>query len=244
MTIPDDTSAPPPPQHQLALERERLRMAGQLHDEVGAHLLALRLALARLQTRLAAPAQPGQTSAPTWLTQELAQFDLQLAAAQDATRRISHGLWPPILALGLTTALQSLTEQMHDQFGVPCTFAASGPEPVLADEICLNLFLICQEALQNIAKHAAASAASVQLVCDAAGLALKISDNGSGMPVPLPTGFGMRQMQQRAAAMGASLTFWPGKPGTVLQLQLPTPANQPDAAHHHDRREPNCRIDC
>ncbi len=224
---PDDTteasnSPAAPAQQQLALERERLRMAGQLHDEVGSHLLALRLSLARLQARLTAPT-PNQD----WLTQELAQFDQQLAAAQDATRRISHGIWPPVLALGLPTALQTLTEQLRDQCGLPCHFTASGWEPVLADEVCLNLFLICQEALQNITKHAKASAASVQLACAATELVLKISDNGSGMAEPVPTGFGMRQMLARANAIGAHLTLRPNLPtGTVLQLILPTDAKQ------------------
>ena len=149
------------------------------------------------------------------------------AIGQPPHRLERPGPTTPVLALGLPTALHTPTEQLRDQCGRPCHFAASGPEPLLADEVCLNLFLICQEALQNITKHAKASAASMQLACDATELVLKISDNGSGMAEPVPTGFGMRQMLARANAIGAHLTLRPNLPtGTVLQLILPTDAKQ------------------
>jgi signal transduction histidine kinase len=233
---------------QLAIERERLRMAGQLHDEVGAHLLALRLALARVQARVAdAGAGAGALDA-AWLAQQLAQLEQQVLAAQEATRRISHDIWPPVLALGLFAALAWLAEQATSQYGVPCRFEALGEEPVLAPEICHGLFLICQEALQNIAKHAQASQVDMLLACDAAGLDLKISDNGSGMPSPAPAGFGLRQMQARASAMGARLTLAGAAApagtnaarGTLLHLQfpaspaIPTIPATPDAPDDHD----------
>lgn len=229
------TASPSPPPAptvaellQQAIDQERGRIAGLLHDELGGNLLGLQMGLARLHARVGKDStrEPHELLEPRWLQEQLAYLQNLASDCLASSARLCHDLQPPQLAAGLLSALETLCQQFARQAGLDCDFICHFDEanlPPQADTNAPALFLICREALNNVGKHAHASHASITLFCDGDALHLKISDNGVGMPTPLVAGRGCPGMQARASAMGASLSLEQGKPGTCWHLRLPLP---------------------
>jgi signal transduction histidine kinase len=218
---------------QQAIDQERGRIAGLLHDDLGGTLLGLQMGLARLHAKVraadaatVAPREPHELLEPRWLQEQLAYLQTLASDCLASSARLCHDLQPPQLAPGLLPALETLCQQFARQAGLDCDFICQLDQANLPPQAQSNapaLFLICREALNNVGKHAHASHASITLFCDGDTLHLKISDNGVGMPTPLVAGRGCPGMQARASAMGASLTLEQGKPGTCWHLRLPLP---------------------
>jgi signal transduction histidine kinase len=95
-------------------------------------------------------------------------------------------------------------------------------EPVLSAEVQVAFYRICQEALNNIAKHAGASRVEIEVCSGTGGLELHIRDNGRGFVVSdlAPAGhYGLGMMRERAEAVGAALTV-AGRPGEGTEITL------------------------
>lgn len=97
----------------------------------------------------------------------------------------------------------------------------------LSLEIQRNLFLICKETVVNIARHAGATQASIQILAEPQCLELTISDNGSGFDCTQPAeGNGLRNIAYRAGQIGAQLTLnTTPSVGTFLTLVIPLHPN-------------------
>jgi PAS domain S-box-containing protein len=199
-------------------EEERIRIAREVHDELGQAFTALKLGLARLATRLP-PEQPALV--------ESARIMIGVAdAAIHAMRRIATDLRPPVLDdLGLMAALDWQTQEFQERTGIACRFASRvgdlpiGPGPATA------LFRICQEALTNVTRHAGATAVEIHLEADDGAVLLSVQDNGRGITETELTdrkSLGLLGMRERAALLGGEATIagGPGE-GTRVTVRLP-----------------------
>jgi two-component system sensor histidine kinase UhpB len=197
-----------------AHESERLRIAQELHDEVGQTLTAVLLQLSRLQERL-----PGELSAELREAQEAARDSLE------DVRRIATELRPETLNdLGLASALAALSDSFAQRAGLRVSREIENDLPELSGEAELVVYRVAQEALTNVARHAGSDTANLALACDAGRLTLTVRDYGRGLPRELqPDGTGVRGMRERASLIGARLTLAPATdgPGTELLLEVP-----------------------
>jgi signal transduction histidine kinase len=156
-----------------------------------------------------------------------------------------HDLRPGILDEGIVAALEWQARDFQHRMGIACGFAASADEIPVDRATAIAAFRICQEALSNVAKYAAASRVDVRLDGASGELRMTIHDNGKGIhPADLakPDCFGLRGMKERAVSLGGSVavTGGPGR-GTTITLTLPSPIRPPtttEAAsdHHRPRR--------
>lgn len=159
-----------------AQEKERTRIARELHDESGQALTSLKISLDLIRSLLPEELSDIRQS----LTDVLALTDQTMSNL----RLLSHNLRPPGLdAFGLDAALAGLCQdfQTHTPLVVTYTGVAL---PELAPLPALALYRVAQEALTNISKHAQATAAQVSLTQDSDMITLTITDNGSGFAPP------------------------------------------------------------
>ncbi|MEJ2215570.1 MAG: ATP-binding protein [Gemmatimonadota bacterium] len=182
-----------------AAEDERRRIALELHDETSQILAALLLRLRVLRT-------VQDEHRRELLIEELRD---QLAAALDGTRRFARGLRPPALdELGLAAAIESHARAVAEMNGLHVHVEAKpGPRESLPPEMELALYRIVQEALSNVARHAAAEHVVVTLEWADDSVQATIEDDGRGFDVEWVLaveegGLGLFGMYERADYIG------------------------------------------
>ncbi|HYN16994.1 MAG TPA: sensor histidine kinase, partial [Actinomycetes bacterium] len=201
-------------------ERHRSGMAAELHDGPIQGLTRLGLSLERGQLRL----RRGQLEEGSQL---LSDAQAGLAAEVQSLRRIMATLRPPVLEeRGLVSALSDYVEVVRQQAGISCTLAAKLPDR-LPEDTEIVLYRVAQEALTNVARHARASRARVEVTETAEAVVLEVHDDGIGFdPAAEQQGgldhFGLAGMRERVELAGGTWTVWsrPGS-GTVLTASLP-----------------------
>lgn len=208
-----------------AREQERLRIGRDIHDDLGQHLLTLKIDLAMLQT--------STHGASPQLARQLAMMARNVDLSIAALRRVIHDLRPPALDAGLQAACDGLLADFQRSTGIDChcdyrldAAAGNAHGPLLYHAL--------QEALANIARHARAT--HVQLSLQQAGdtLVCRISDDGVGLAGSPPRlGCGLTGMHERVAAAGGSLHIASHSgAGTTLHLSLPLPDCHDEALRH------------
>lgn len=197
-----------------AHESERLRIAQELHDEVGQTLTAVLLQLSRLEERL-----------PADMSADLSEAQDAARASLEDVRRIATDLRPETLRdLGLASALAALGDGFGRRAGLRVDRQIHTPMPRLSSEVELVVYRVAQEALTNVARHAASDRVKLTLASDADRLTLTVRDHGRGLPNGVASdGSGIRGMQERAGLIGADLRIETpiDGPGTELRLELP-----------------------
>ena len=207
-------------------EEERVRVARELHDGVVQVLASSKFLLETAQFQLADPAA-GVALAPR---QALDQGIARLGGALVEIRRVSHGLRPALLDdLGVAAALALLAEQMNEHSGCDIRFVCENAPATLPLEHGTVLFRIAQEALQNVRTHAHATQVELTLRGAPDGVHLQVVDNGTGFDTQRvfadgKRGIGLRNMRERAAALGGSLSIASGRGGTRIHATLPLPS--------------------
>jgi two-component system sensor histidine kinase UhpB len=177
-----------------AQEAERLRIARELHDELGQTLTAVAL-------RAEHTAEREGDQHPEFA--EIAEI-VQRGLAD--VRRISLELRPGALEeLGLLNAMISLCARVSEQTGMRIHRELEGPIPKLPPDVELAVYRIAQEALTNAVRHSHASAVTVSLRCSDGCLLLSVRDNGEGLPEHVIAGGGLTGMRERAMLIGAAL---------------------------------------
>ncbi len=204
----------------LALERVRLRIASDLHDDVGANLSLI----AGVSEMLA---QEAQQNAP--------QMRSQLALLAESSRRSMDAMSDIVWMISpqrdhlrdLTQrlrrfAIETLTpRQIEVKFALPDSEA----DFPIAAESRREIFLIGKEAINNIARHSACTEAEIALTLDGTMMTLRLRDNGNGFDPTAPNGNGGGQgllsLRSRAAKLGGALivTSQPGS-GTEILLRV------------------------
>jgi len=196
-----------------AQERERSRIARELHDEVGQTLTAVMLQLERTSQGRDAPVRG-----------DLEEAREGLRASLEEVREIARRLRPEALDdLGLASALAALTNDVARRTGLRVERRLAAELRRLEPDEELVIYRVAQEALTNIARHSEAGRAWVRLGPEADGrLTLIVHDNGRGFdPVAHAHGTGLRGMRERAVLIGASLDI-DSRPaqGTTVRLRL------------------------
>jgi two-component system sensor histidine kinase UhpB len=194
-----------------AQENERLRIARELHDEIGQTLTAV-----ALRAEHAAARSGGQNA-------EFAQLAETVQRSLDDVRRISLELRPGALdELGLLNALISLCARVDAESHMRVRRALGGPVPDLPADVELAIYRIAQEALTNAMRHADASEVAVSLTRAEDQLLLSVVDDGRGLPDPVREGGGLAGMRERAMLIGAELYVGSAAGGGVaVTVRLP-----------------------
>jgi two-component system sensor histidine kinase UhpB len=191
-----------------AQEAERLRIARELHDELGQTLTAV---------ALRAEHAAGREGAERPEFAEIARI-VQRGLAD--VRRISLELRPGALEeLGLLNAMISLCARVSEQTGMRIDRELEGPIPKLPADVELAVYRIAQEALTNAVRHSHASAVSVSLRCAGGDLVLSVKDDGDGLPERVIAGGGLTGMRERAMLIGATLEI-ESVPGAGVEVRL------------------------
>jgi two-component system sensor histidine kinase UhpB len=199
-------------------EAERLRIAQELHDQVGQELTAVLLGLARVHARLEPP-----------LRDDLCEVQEAVRASLEDVRRIALELRPEALDdLGLVSALAVLCERFGSGSGITVEQHFDPELPELDPESELVIYRVAQEALTNVARHAGVDHAQLSLQARNGGVVMAVSDEGRGLPAGANPGTGMRGMRERAALIGAHLDITTGGRGGC-EVALSVHAERPRA---------------
>lgn len=193
-----------------AQERERRRIAQDLHDEVNQALTAVTL---RLQASI--------EQAPPELQRELTETKRLSGQAMEELLSLARQLRPSVLDdHGLLPALHSQVRDWADRTGIRATFNSRGQVPRLSPEQQLVIYRVTQESLSNIAQHAGARKVTVELSFIGRTI-LTITDDGQGFVATRDGGLGLSGMRERALMAGGQLSIWsdPGK-GTRVELTI------------------------
>lgn len=181
-------------------EQERKRMAGDIHDDMGQFLTAIRLD-ARSLSKLEDP----------MVARSAERIGLHADHVQKTIRDLLHRLRPVALdEYGLIDATRHLVQEWKKQHpGIRCHCMLDDRCANLPDNINLTAYRVVQEALTNISRHAAATAVTVTINFrsnDQTALEVRVEDNGKGFHSPLPNqqGFGLAAMRERITAIGGS----------------------------------------
>ncbi|HLH88530.1 MAG TPA: histidine kinase [Xanthobacteraceae bacterium] len=213
---------------------ERRNTARELHDEVGPSLFGLKANAGSIASVAAA-----LPDAPRAAVQERAGDILAIVEhLQSINRSLLTRLRP--MALGHVPLADLLAEMIHHrarelpQIAFP--FAAAGIASSYGEEIDLTVYRCAQEGLTNAIKHAQARRIGVTLaetvpdpaLTGARGakaqLELAIEDDGCGIVVPAPAGFGLRGMQERVHALGGACSLGRAAGGgTCVRVVIPLP---------------------
>jgi len=193
-----------------AQERERRRIAQDLHDEVNQALTAVSL---RLQASI--------EHAPPELRVELTETKRLSTQAMEELLTLARQLRPSVLDdHGLLPALQSQIRDFSDQTTIRTSFHARGTVPKLTPEQQLVIYRVMQESLSNIAQHSGAHKVDVELSFIGRTI-LRISDDGEGFTTSRNGGLGLSGMRERALLAGGHLSIWSAKTqGTRVELTI------------------------
>jgi signal transduction histidine kinase len=207
------------------LETERRRLALDLHDTVAQALAVVRMAL-----------ESAMCSGDSGAVERVAETLPIVDAAIAQVRELIFGLRPPALEeLGLTAALKWSLEHLTRSTDLHTKLHADGGLERLPMDVQVACYRIAHEAIANAVRHAKAANLTVTLGVSADLLRLEVADDGQGllgrgdtaiMPAGGLSGFGLRGMAERAAAIGGRVEITSGvTPGTKVVALLPIARN-------------------
>lgn len=227
VTVEDITAQKQRRSEAEAIDEERRRIAQEIHDGIAQNLAALRLKIPLWHA--------WADNQPETLHAELDQMKHMLDETIDEIRRSIYALRPVALdEAGFFQAARLYIQDFNNQFPVYIEFHVSGPEERLPVSLELPFFRILQEALNNIARHAQASLAKIELDLNAGNcFQLIVRDNGRGFAIgdlaeTVRAGhLGLKQMRERVEKLGGrfQIESQPGF-GTTLQITVPSGSGQ------------------
>jgi signal transduction histidine kinase len=189
-------------------QQERQRLERNLHDGAQQRLIALRLELGLLEERL--DADPDSK-------RRLGRARRQIALSLDDLRDLARGLHPAVVTgHGLAVALESLAARTP----VPVQLTVALEDRLPEGLEVASYYVVC-ESLANVAKHARATAATVEVSRQRGDIVVEITDDGVG-GADTERGSGLRGLADRVEALGGRLRIWtpPGK-GTRIRAEMP-----------------------
>jgi signal transduction histidine kinase len=203
---------------QHTLEKDRARIARDMHDDLGARLTRISLLTALAEREINA----GDTPAAQTHVGQLSGLAREVVGAID---EIVWAVDPGNDTLDhLGTYLCRFADEFFAGSPVRCRFGIPPVLPALplGAEVRHNLFLAVKEGLNNIAKHAGPCEARLELKVTDEVLCIEISDNGAGFHVdPGFSGNGLRNMERRLRDIGGECTIVTSGAGTKVTLRWP-----------------------
>ncbi len=223
----------------LAEERERRRIAAELHDRIGQSLAITKIKLGVLGEKVHAAS----------VQQEIEEIRSLIDQTIQDTRSLTLEISPPILyELGFEAAVEWLSEHVQQQHGLRTTFSCDGKLEPLGGDVRVLLFKVVQELMINIVKHARAKEASVSLYEEEGDrLRIAVEDDGRGFEVDRiksstghMAGFGLFNICERINDLGGRVDVRsaPGK-GTCIAVSAPrkSPPLRAFERERHDHDE-------
>lgn len=208
-----------------AQERERKRVAQELHDEVGQSLTALLLQIEGLSR-----------SAPPQMGEELGQLRDTARDTLNQIRDVARRLRPEVLDdLGLDKAIATLCQRLGEQGGLAIECRIEPTLPQLRPEAELVAYRVAQEALTNTLRHSGASHVEVSLERDGDDIVLVVDDDGRGIDGD-GAGAGIQGMRERALLIGADFDI-EGRAGRGTEVRLRLDGRPWTAPPVHDSLE-------
>ncbi len=209
---------------QEAINKERLRIARDLHDDLGATISSISIYSTAVKQKLS----EGN------ITETEKILDRISEDAQEIVTGMSDMLWT-ISSENIT--IENLTDRIHSygaglmqlkdiHFTLSCSQTIGSIK--LPIEVRKNIFLIFKEAINNAVKYSEASKANFNISLVDGSILFKISDNGKGFEVKMQEseviGNGLRNMEQRALEIHSELVIISNHSlGTVISLRIPIP---------------------
>jgi signal transduction histidine kinase len=197
-----------------AQDEERRRLERNIHDGAQQQLVALAVK-ARLARQLT-ERDPAKAAAM------LEQIESETQVALEDLRDLARGIYPPLLAdRGLVAAIEAQSRKSH--LGVEVDAAGVGRFPA---DVEATVYFCALEALQNVAKYAAANRTVIRMSRSNGALSFEVVDDGRGFdPSAVASGSGLQGMADRLAAVGGSLEVRsaPGR-GTTVAGRVPVTA--------------------
>jgi len=208
-------------------EEERRRIARELHDEAGQSLTAVKLALERLESRVAAN--------DSEVAEEIADIGKMIRATSAEIRRLSYNLHPTLLVdLGLEPALNLYFSEIRKHSGLEIDFSMVGFSRRLDTDSETVLYRFSQEALTNTLKHSGAERFRLSMIKSYPRIIFVAEDDGTGFDADIigrdQQSLGLIGMRERAALLGG--TFYirsSAQEGTRIRIEIPL-AEEPDDA--------------
>lgn len=206
-------------------ERERKRLAHEIHDDTLGQLFQVSVSL-----------QPLAGSSETGSIAEKALDTVR--KAQQSLRNSLINLYPPVLdRYGLCGAIEDLISRVKDKIEIHLSGCTTMPADALDKETQLALYRITQESVNNVIKHAKATAVRIELQLRNSQLVLSVTDNGKGMSSDggRSDSFGIGGMRNKAMLIGADIRWispppdFPG--GTEMRLTMPLQKNGSESAN-------------
>jgi signal transduction histidine kinase len=206
-------------------ENERKRIAAELHDSLGQHLVVIKsLALISLNNGTAEAAEKDRS----------AEISAEASQALSDVREIAYNLRPYQLdRIGLTKAVEAVVTKASAVTGIAFESEIDRIDDAFPKEWEINFYRIVQESVNNVIKHSQATQASVTVRRAADELRLVVRDNGNGF-TPVETtagsargGFGLIGIAERAQLLlgTAKVQSAPGQ-GTVIIIEIPLEGNR------------------
>jgi PAS domain S-box-containing protein len=201
-----------------AQERERARIARELHDDVGQRLALLTVELEQLRQNY--------VDLPAGLVQRIDELRSQSSDIASDVQSLSHELHSSKLEyLGIATAMSAFCHELSVQQNVEIVFAHDEIPRSLPQEISLCLFRVAQEALQNAVKHSGVRHFDVDLRNAPDAIHLTVRDSGSGFDIAesmKTSGLGLISMAERLKLVDGQLAI-DSQPqqGTIIRASVP-----------------------
>lgn len=196
-------------------EKERKRVANELHDDLGSLMSAVKLQFTALRTNI------DQDGADTFsLTEKL------INTAYGKIRAIAHGKHSGVLAKqGLLQAVNRMAHNINVTKKTKVKVLGHGLENRLENSVELNMFRMIQELVTNAVKHANATEINIHITNHGDSLNFLIEDNGSGFDVgdiPESEGMGLSSIEQRVRGLDGFFTIESGYgKGTTIIIDIP-----------------------
>jgi two-component system sensor histidine kinase UhpB len=193
-----------------AQERERARIALDLHDEVNQSLTAVLLLIEALRRKADPQLEP-----------DLAETSAVASQAMEELLRIARHLRPTVLDdLGLEAALATLVEETAARSGVAAAFESEADLAAVSDDVQLVTYRVAQEALSNAVQHGSPRRIAVRLGGSGGSVLLDVVDDGAGfIPGDNGSGLGIAGMRERALLCGGTLEV-ASAPGAGTRVTL------------------------
>jgi signal transduction histidine kinase len=206
----------------LVEERERRRIANDIHDHISQSLAVAKLRLGMMREAVPASHKSALDEVRNLLSEAIAQ-----------TRTLTFELSPAVLyELGLGAAIEWLLEQRAG-YGIKFEFHNESPDLRLQRDTAITLFQAVREVLANIIKHSRATRATFRVSQDDNNVRIEVQDNGSGFDVeqtlsrkPQQMGLGLVSMRERIVHLGGSVEVQ-SEPGNGTRVSLAVPLNRP-----------------
>lgn len=201
-------------------EKERKRIAGELHDSLGQNLLIIKNSSDQIML----------SGDLNFISNESREISGLAKESIQEVREIAYNLHPYQLErLGLTKAIESMINKIKNSEAVKINHSLTKIDNLVSKELEINIYRLVQESFNNILKHSKASEASINIEMVNKKIEIEIEDNGGGFDVEKiksngKAGFGLQGLAERTRIFNGSLAI--GSViglGTTVKISIPIP---------------------